>query len=58
MTKINKGVEKVHSKHHGVELNMKFLFFWEIECIKTLKIEGIGYNVNWHWKTHKGCCGL
>jgi hypothetical protein len=27
MTKINKGVEKVHSKHHGVELNMKFLFF-------------------------------
>jgi hypothetical protein len=41
------------SKRHientkGVKLNMKIFFFQAIESIKTLKIEGIGYNVEEH----------
>jgi hypothetical protein len=32
----------------GVKLNMKFFFFQTIENIKTLKIEGIKYNVGGH----------
>jgi hypothetical protein len=32
----------------GVKLNMKIFFFHAIEGIKTLKIEGIGYNVEEH----------
>jgi thiamine pyrophosphokinase len=35
-------------KTKGVKLNMKILFFQAIEGIKTLKIEGIGYNVGGH----------
>jgi hypothetical protein len=33
---------------NGVKLNMKKFFFQAIEGIKTLKIEGIGYNVRGH----------
>jgi hypothetical protein len=29
----------------GIKLNMKIFFFQTIKCIKTLKVEGIGYNV-------------
>jgi len=41
------------SKRHvgnakGVKLNMKIFFYQTIESIKTLKIEGIGYNVGPH----------
>jgi hypothetical protein len=32
----------------GVKLNMKIFFFQAIEDIKTLKIEGVGYNVGGH----------
>jgi hypothetical protein len=32
----------------GVKLNMKIFFFQAIKGIKTLKIEGIGYNVEEH----------
>jgi hypothetical protein len=32
----------------GVKLNMKIFFFQAIEGIKTLKIEGIKYNVGGH----------
>jgi hypothetical protein len=32
----------------GVKLNMKILCFQAIGGIKTLKIEGIGYNVGGH----------
>jgi hypothetical protein len=39
-------------------LNMKIFFFQAIEGIKTLKIEGIKYNVGGHWKIHGGCCGI
>jgi len=42
----------------GVKLNMKILCFQAIGGIKTLKIEGIGYNVGGHWETHRGCCGV
>jgi hypothetical protein len=32
----------------GVKLNINFFFFQAIEGIKTLKIEGIEYNVGGH----------
>lgn len=39
-------------KHIGntksLKLNMKNFFFQTIKCIKTLKVEGIGYNVREH----------
>jgi hypothetical protein len=37
-------------------LNMKNFLFQAIEGIKTLKIEGIGHNVEEHWKVHRECC--
>ncbi len=59
MTKNQIGLLKRHvGNTKGVKLNMKIFFFQEIEGIKTLKIEGIGYNVGGHWKIHRGCCGL
>jgi hypothetical protein len=49
MTKNQIGLLKRHvGNTKGVKLNMKIFFFQEIEGIKTLKIEGIGYNVGGH----------
>jgi len=43
------GVSKRHvGNAKGVKLNMKIFFYQTIESIKTLKIEGIGYNVGPH----------
>jgi hypothetical protein len=47
-TRNNRGVEKHIGNTKGVNLNMKNFFFHAIEGIKTLKIEGIGYNVGRH----------
>ncbi len=62
MTKWQQEIRGVLNKHIGnikdVKLNMKIFFSQTIEGIKTLKIEGIGYNVGGHWKIHRGCCGL
>jgi len=47
--KQNIGMLKRHvGNTNGVKLNMKNFFFQPIEDIKTLKIEGIGYNVGGH----------
>jgi hypothetical protein len=47
--KKNIGMLKRHvGNTNGVKLNMKIFFFQPIEHIKTLKIEGIGYNVGGH----------
>jgi hypothetical protein len=43
------GVLKIHiGNTKGVKLNMKNFLFQAIEGIKTLKIEGIGHNVEEH----------
>jgi hypothetical protein len=39
-------------------LNMKIFFFQAIEGIKTLKIEGIKYNVGGHWNIHWDVVGF
>jgi hypothetical protein len=57
-TRNNRGVEKAHWNTKDGKLKMKILFFQAIEGIKTLKIEGIKYDVGGHWKIHWGCCGL
>ncbi len=49
MTKKKIGMLRRHvGNTKGVKLNMKNFFFQVVEDIKTLKIEGIGYNVGGH----------
>jgi hypothetical protein len=41
-------LKKLVENTKSVKLNMKIFFFQAIEDIKTLKIEGIEYNVGRH----------
>jgi hypothetical protein len=39
------------------KLNMKVFLFLTIKGIKTLRMEGVRYNVGRYQKIHKGGCG-